>query len=76
MIKIVHVDEPDVYGLYHELIMAVESKFKGETRHQTALRYIKESENTKLSPTKGIGIMVNKVMGTTPLPPIPYIKED
>jgi hypothetical protein len=30
---------------YHELIMAVASKFPGETRHQTALRYIKHMEN-------------------------------
>jgi len=29
---------------YNELIMAVARKFPGETRHQTALRYIKEAE--------------------------------
>lgn len=29
---------------YSELIMAVGKKFKNETRHETALRYIKESE--------------------------------
>lgn len=29
---------------YYELIMAVESKFPNETRHETALRYIKERE--------------------------------
>ena len=28
-----------------KLIMAVESKFQGETRFETALRYIKEREN-------------------------------
>lgn len=27
---------------YTELLMAVESKYPGETRHDTALRYIKE----------------------------------
>jgi hypothetical protein len=27
---------------YSELIMAVENKYEGETRHQTALRYIKK----------------------------------
>ncbi len=27
---------------YYELIMAVENKYPGETRHQTALRLIKE----------------------------------
>jgi hypothetical protein len=29
---------------YQELIMAVESKHEGETRHETALRYIKQAE--------------------------------
>jgi len=29
---------------YNELLLAVASKFPGETRHQTALRYIMESE--------------------------------
>lgn len=29
---------------YNELIMAVERKFPGETRHQTALRYIRQAE--------------------------------
>lgn len=31
---------------YDRLIMAVESKFPGETRHETALRYIKDRENS------------------------------
>jgi len=31
---------------YMELIMAVGKKYHGETRHQTALRYIKDSEDT------------------------------
>lgn len=30
---------------YHELIMGVENKYPGETRHETALRYIREREN-------------------------------
>ena len=30
---------------YMELIMAVAQKFPGETRHQTALRYIRERES-------------------------------
>lgn len=30
---------------YSELIMAVARKFPGETRHQTALRYIREAES-------------------------------
>ena len=29
---------------YHQLIFAVERKHKGETRHQTAMRYIREAE--------------------------------
>ena len=32
-------------NLYHELLMAVESKHEGESRHETALRYIQEREN-------------------------------
>lgn len=30
---------------YYELIMAVATVFPGETRHQTALRYIQEAEH-------------------------------
>lgn len=33
---------------YNELIMAVERKFMGETRHETALRYIREVESRKV----------------------------
>jgi hypothetical protein len=29
---------------YNELLFAVEGKFDNETRHETALRYIKEAE--------------------------------
>lgn len=32
--------------LYHQLLYAVESKHEGETRHETALRYIRERETT------------------------------
>ncbi len=31
---------------YNELLMAVARKFPGETRHQTALRYIQEAEKS------------------------------
>lgn len=31
---------------YNELIFAVGNKYEGETRHQTALRYIKQAEDT------------------------------
>ena len=30
---------------YNELIMAVGNKYKDETRHETALRYIRQTEN-------------------------------
>ncbi len=33
-----------VYYNYTELIMAVKTKHKNETRHETALRYIKQAE--------------------------------
>lgn len=35
------------YWKYNELINAVETMHKGETRHQTALRYIQEAEQSK-----------------------------
>jgi len=37
---------------YSELIMAVQSKFPNETRHDTALRYIKSCENQNNTPKK------------------------
>lgn len=40
-------DVEKMLALYDELIFAVESKFTGETRHQTALRYIKEREQCR-----------------------------
>jgi len=33
--------------LYEELLYAVESKWEGETRHETALRYIRNCEMTR-----------------------------
>lgn len=35
----------DYQAMYHELVYAVASKFPDETRHQTALRYIREAES-------------------------------
>ena len=35
----------EVEHLYYELLWAVENKYPDETRHETALRYIKEAEN-------------------------------
>ena len=37
------------HAAYDELIMAVETKHEGESRHRTALRYIQEHENRRSS---------------------------
>lgn len=37
---------------YYELIYAVERKFPDETRHQTALRYIRSAEQTVNEPAQ------------------------
>lgn len=39
---------------YNELIYAVGKKFTGETRHETALRYIRQSEAVIDSPQKEV----------------------
>jgi hypothetical protein len=39
----------DFSKLYYELLYAVESIWPGETRHQTALRYIRERENQNVN---------------------------
>lgn len=36
--------DPKWQELYLEILMGVESKFPNESRHETALRYIRESE--------------------------------
>lgn len=41
--------EQDIESLYHELLFAVASKYPDETRHQTALRYIRQSEEGLIS---------------------------
>ena len=38
--------EKSMCEMHNELIMAVESKHNGETRHETALKYIKQAENS------------------------------
>ena len=38
--------------LYNELLFAVGSKYPDETRHQTALRYIRRAEMRSASPAK------------------------
>ena len=40
-----HKFEKATQELYHELIMEVLNKVPGESRHETALRYIREREN-------------------------------
>ena len=35
-------------GLYEELLFAVGNKYPGETRHQTALRYIQQAEASRI----------------------------
>jgi hypothetical protein len=42
----------DYKTLYFELLYAVASKHPGETRHQTALRYIRQRENMPANPAQ------------------------
>lgn len=37
-------EQTDIAALYDELLFAVGNKYPGETRHQTALRYIRRAE--------------------------------
>lgn len=39
------VVDMSIEAKYYELIMAVDSKWPGESRHETALRYIRERES-------------------------------
>jgi hypothetical protein len=39
-------------SLYHEILNAVETKYEGESRHETALRYIKERESSNNKPSQ------------------------
>ena len=43
--------DPDYKALYHELLFAVGNIYEGETRHQTALRYIRQREQAHGSPS-------------------------
>ena len=58
-------------ALHNELLMAVARKFPGETRHQTALRYIKDRENREVagpafdataSPRESVAAAVNAII--------------
>ena len=44
--KELRVKYKELCANYEELIMAVSNKYPGETRHQTALRYIREREQS------------------------------
>jgi hypothetical protein len=48
---IIKSHKPDTNKLYHELLYSVASKYPGESRHETALRYIRQAENTPLNGT-------------------------
>lgn len=53
---------------YVELLMAVERKFPGESRHQTALRYIRETERRASSEAAAVAKYFDpctKVFGDT-----------
>jgi len=49
-------------GKYHELIMAVARKFPNETRHETALRYIRQAEQQATEP----GVVKAALRGEAP----------
>jgi len=42
----------DHADLYSELLYAVQNKFEGETRHETALRYIRSAETRIIGPAQ------------------------
>ena len=46
---------PDYKSLYTELIMAVVHRWSGETRHQTALRYIQQADAGAREPPRSAG---------------------
>ena len=55
---------------YHELLYAVQTKHPGETRHETALRYIREAEERHWSGQAAFCI------DPTPAPPGPTTEEE
>lgn len=46
------LDRDRIIRQYNELLNAVETKHEGETRHQTALRYIREHESSSSGPSE------------------------
>ena len=53
----------EVERKYHELIMAVGTKWPGESRHETALRYIKSAEHVGAAAQKGTGALKEQEKG-------------
>lgn len=45
--EVLKSDMRSVKVMYDELIYAVGTKFEGESRHQTALKYIRQAENKR-----------------------------
>lgn len=41
------IENEEIRNKYYELMFAVGNKYKGETRHETALRYIRQAEEPK-----------------------------
>lgn len=48
------LERSDTHKLYFELIYAVESKWPTESRHQTALRYIRERERSTATASRAL----------------------
>ena len=45
---LLYTTDKEIRHKYNELLYAVCRKFPNETRHQTALRYIREAENIEI----------------------------
>ncbi len=43
----------ELRGKYNELLLAVQKVIPGETRHETALRYLKQAEQQDNAPQAG-----------------------
>lgn len=52
-------DGVEMSAKYYELILAVGNKHPGESRHETALRYIRQSENNNAGPAQADAILSN-----------------
>ena len=63
----------DYKTLYMELLYAVASKHPGETRHQTALRYIRQRENMPANPAQVSDFNSNRDAGTSALGAAPGV---